>query len=76
MRSGSERRWPAWRSPPMRLATSVTVVCGIQFVGWWLQGADDSRLPAPLHWYGLAALLGALVLLVGFVQQRRAPRRR
>jgi hypothetical protein len=60
----------------MRLATSVTVVLGIQFVGRWIQGIDDTGPPPPLLGYGLPALLGALVLLAGFVQQRRAARRR
>jgi hypothetical protein len=76
MHGGSERRWPAWGSRPMRLATSVTVVLGIQFVGRWLLGLDDTRRLASLLVYGVPALLGALVLLAGFVQQRRAPRGR
>ncbi|HEV7763185.1 MAG TPA: hypothetical protein VGO78_29435 [Acidimicrobiales bacterium] len=41
-----------------------------------LLGIDDTRRLAALLVFGVPGLLGALVLLAGFVQQRRPTRRR
>jgi hypothetical protein len=68
--------WPAWKSRWMTRATVAVIVFGGQLLIWLaLAGRDSSRWPTLLVLYSVPALLAALVLLAGVVQQRRATRR-